>query len=141
MEGVAGAITGEQLRPNGFEYARFREFMTQEALAAVRAAKKRRHPDQGNGQNLLIEQFPKDVRIMRGLPRRLGMMGGIDNHFDAVLFIGYHSSTNNPQGVRAHTFSSASLTRGGAQRRGSERGLVQRRPRRSFRRAGDPGVR
>jgi D-amino peptidase len=48
---------------------------------------------------------------MRGLPRRLGMMGGIDNHFDAVLFIGYHSSTNNPQGVRAHTFSSASLTR------------------------------
>ena len=35
MEGVAGAVTGEQLGPGGFEYARFREFMTDEALAAT----------------------------------------------------------------------------------------------------------
>jgi D-amino peptidase len=28
-----------------------------------------------------------------------------------VIFIGYHASTNNPAGVRAHTFSSATLTR------------------------------
>jgi hypothetical protein len=26
-----------------------------------------------------------------------------------VVFIGYHSSTTNPEGVRAHTFSSANL--------------------------------
>jgi D-amino peptidase len=28
-----------------------------------------------------------------------------------VMFIGYHASTNNVKGVRAHTFSSATLTR------------------------------
>ena len=39
MEGIAGVVTGEQLGPTGFEYARFREFMTREALAAVTAAK------------------------------------------------------------------------------------------------------
>ena len=28
MEGIAGVVTGEQLGPTGFEYGRFREFMT-----------------------------------------------------------------------------------------------------------------
>ena len=115
MEGVAGVVTGEQLGPTGFEYARFREFMTKEALAAVNAAREAGATEvvvadsHGNYQNLLIEQFPEDVRVVRGGPRRLGMMGGLDATFDAVIFVGYHASTDNPHGVRAHTFSSARL--------------------------------
>ena len=35
MEGIAGVVTADQLGPTGFEYARFREFMTGEALAAI----------------------------------------------------------------------------------------------------------
>ena len=31
--------------------------------------------------------------------------------FDAAIFIGYHASTTNATGVRAHTFSSGTLTR------------------------------
>jgi D-amino peptidase len=117
MEGVVGAVTGDQLGPSGFEYARFREFMTREALAAVNAAKEAGATEilvsdsHGNGENLLIELFPPDVRVIRSWPRHLSMMAGIDESFDAVLFIGYHASTNNPAGVRAHTFSSARLTR------------------------------
>ncbi len=117
MEGVVGAVTDDQLGPGGFEYQRFREFMTREALAAVSAAKESGATEivvgdsHGNGENLLIELFPKDVRIIRSWPRRLGMIGGIDETFDAMIFIGYHSSTNNPKGVRAHTFSSGRLTR------------------------------
>src|SRR5690349_17850281 len=37
------------------------------------------------------------------------MMQGIDSTFDAAIFIGYHSATTNPVGVRAHTISSATL--------------------------------
>ncbi len=116
MEGVAGTVTGDQLGPAGFEYGRFREFMTREALAAVTAAKAGGATEiivadaHGNGENLLIEQFPPDVRIIRSWPRQLGMVAGADQA-DAVLFIGYHASTNNVKGVRAHTFSSANLTR------------------------------
>jgi D-amino peptidase len=116
MEGVAGTVTGDQLGPTGFEYGRFRDFMTREAQAAVAAAKAAGATDvivadaHGNGENLLIEQFPADVRIIRSWPRQLGMVAGADQ-VDAVMFIGYHASTNNVQGVRAHTFSSASLTR------------------------------
>jgi D-amino peptidase len=117
MEGVAGVVTSEQLGPTGFEYARFREFMTREALAAVNAAKAAGATEvivadsHGNGQNLLIEQFPADVRVIRSWPRRLGMVAGVDDKVDAAVFIGYHAGTNNPSGVRAHTFSSANLTR------------------------------
>lgn len=117
MEGVAGAVTGDQLGPAGFEYGRFREFMTREALAAVTAAKDAGATEivvadsHGNGENLLIEQFPPDIRIVRSWPRQLGMMAGIDETVDAAIFIGYHASTSNPAGVRAHTFSSATLTR------------------------------
>ena len=117
MEGVGGAVTGEQLGPTGFEYGRFREFMTREALAAIEAAKASGATEivvadsHGNGQNLLIDQLPADVRVIRSWPRRLGMVAGIDDNVDAAIFIGYHSGTNNVKGVRAHTFSSANLTR------------------------------
>jgi D-amino peptidase len=117
MEGVAGTVTSDQLGPAGFEYGRFRDFMTREAMSAVEAAKAAGATEivvadsHGNGENLLIEQFPADVRIIRSWPRRLGMVAGIDDAIDAAIFIGYHAGTNNPSGVRAHTFSSANLTR------------------------------
>jgi len=117
MEGIAGAVTNDQLGPGGFEYERFREFMTAEALAAVNAARAAGATEilvgdsHGNGQNLLLERFPPDVRIVRSSPRPLSMMEGLDSTFDAAVFIGYHSSTSNPRGVRAHTHSSATFTR------------------------------
>jgi len=117
MEGVAGVVTADQLGPTGFEYERFRQFMTNETLAAVRAAKESGTTEivvsdsHGNGENLLIEEFPKDVHIIRSWPRHGSMMAGVDASFDAALFIGYHASTTNPRGVRAHTFSSAHFTR------------------------------
>lgn len=115
MEGVVGVVTGEQLGPSGFEYQRFREFMTAEVNAAIAAAREAGAGEilvsdsHGNGQNLLIEKLPKDVQVVRAWPRPLMMMQGIDETFDGVIFLGYHASTTNPAGVRAHTMSSARL--------------------------------
>jgi D-amino peptidase len=39
------------------------------------------------------------------------MMEGLDTSFAAAIFIGYHTSTSSLTGVRAHTISSALLTR------------------------------
>ena len=116
MEGLAGAVTDEQLGPDGFEYQRFREFMTAEVIAAIDAAKAAGATDilvgdsHGNGQSLLIDRLPEDVMVVRSWPRPLGMMDGIDDDFDGVIFLGYHSSTSNSRGVRAHTMSSANVT-------------------------------
>ena len=115
MEGVVGVVTADQLTPMGFEYERFRQIMTQEANAAIEAAfaagatEVTVSDSHGNAENLLIEKLPKNVLLVRGFPRPLEMMQGIDETFDGVIFIGYHASTTNPQGVRAHTFSSARL--------------------------------
>jgi D-amino peptidase len=117
MEGIAGVVTADQLLPGGFEYERFRHFMTDETLAAVRAAKQAGatqivvSDSHGNGENLLVEAFPKDVRLVRSWPRHGAMMAGLDKSFAGAIFIGYHASTSNATGVRAHTFSSAHLTR------------------------------
>lgn len=119
MEGIAGVVTADQLGPEGFEYERFRHFMTDEAVAAVKGAQAAGATEvvvsdsHGNGESLLIEAFPKDVRIVRAWPRHGEMMAGIDASFGAALFVGYHASTTNPQGVRAHTISSAHFTRVG----------------------------
>ncbi|MEW6209315.1 MAG: M55 family metallopeptidase [Acidobacteriota bacterium] len=115
MEGVVGVVTNEQLGPAGFEYNRFREFMTAEVNAAIEAARAAGAGEivvsdsHGNGQNLLIEKLPRDVTLVRSWPRSLMMMQGIDETFDAAIFIGYHSGTANSSGVRAHTISSARL--------------------------------
>lgn len=115
MEGITGVVTNEQLGPTGFEYARFREFMTQEVNAAIEGARAAGATEivvsdsHGNGQNLLMENLAKNILLIRSWPRPLMMMQGIDETFDGVIFIGYHAATTNPEGVRAHTLSSAHL--------------------------------
>jgi D-amino peptidase len=117
MEGVAGVVTADQLSPAGFEYERFRHFMTDETLAAVRAAQHAGAAEivvsdsHGNGENLLVEEFPNDVHIVRSWPRHGLMAAGLDSTFRAVLLIGYHASASSSTGVRAHTISSASYAR------------------------------
>ncbi|MDX1495592.1 MAG: M55 family metallopeptidase [Longimicrobiales bacterium] len=116
MEGVVGVVTSDQLGPGGFEYSRFRQLMTDEVNTAIAAARQMGATEilvsdsHGNGENLLIEQLPPDIQLVRSWPRPLMMMEGIDESFDAAILIGYHSSTTNTQGVRAHTISSANLT-------------------------------
>jgi len=116
MEGLVGVVTGEQLGPGGFEYNKFREIMTNEVNAAIAGARAAGATEilvsdsHGNGQNLLIDQLPSDIQLVRAWPRPLMMMEGIDDSFDGAIFIGYHSATTNPSGVRAHTISSARLT-------------------------------
>jgi len=115
MEGVVGVVSNEQLGPQGFEYGRFREFMTQEVNAAIAGAVAAGATEivvsdsHGNGQNLLIEKLPNNVLVVRSWPRPLGMMQGIDETFAGAIFIGYHTATTNLEGVRAHTLSSARL--------------------------------
>ncbi len=116
MEGVVGVVTGDHLGPTGFEYQQARKWLTSEVNAAIRAARSAGATEivvsdsHGNGENILLDEIPRGVRLVRSWPRPLAMMQGIDESFDAVLYIGYHASTTNAEGVRAHTMSSGTLT-------------------------------
>jgi len=119
MEGVTGVASADQLGPASFEYQQARQWMTADVLAAIQGAREAGATEfvvsdsHGNGQSLLIDRFPNDVpvTIVRSFPRPLGMMQGIDSSFAAAIFIGYHASTSSTTGVRAHTISSALLTK------------------------------
>jgi len=119
MEGITGVASAEQLGPTGFEYNQARQWMTAEVIAAIQGAREAGAAEfvisdsHGNGQSLLIDRLPTDIPItvVRAFPRPLGMMEGIDSSFGAVIFVGYHASTSSLTGVRAHTMSSALLTR------------------------------
>jgi D-amino peptidase len=115
MEGISGVVQPAQLGPDGFEYQRAREWMTGEvnaAIAGIRAAGAAEIvvcDSHGNGQSVLIDRLPDDVRIVRGFPRPMEMMQGIDDTFAAAVFIGYHASEWTANAVRGHTISSARL--------------------------------
>ena len=115
MEGVTGVIQPAQLGPAGFEYAQAREWATGEVNAAIEAARSAGVKEfvvcdsHGNAQNLLIDKLPEDVQIVRGFPRPLELMQGIDSSFDGVLLIGYHASEWSVDAVRSHTISSGKL--------------------------------
>jgi len=118
MEGVTGVVTADQLAPQGFEYQKFREQMTDEVNAAIAGALSAGATEfvvsdsHGNAESIILDKLGLGlpVTLVRGFPRPLSMMEGIDSSFDGVIFIGYHASTNNTEGVRAHTISSAYLT-------------------------------
>ncbi len=115
MEGITGVVQLAQLGPEGFEYQRAREWMTAEVNAAIAGIRDAGPAEiivcdsHGNGQSVLIDQLPEDVRIVRGFPRPMEMMQGIDESFAAAVLIGYHASEWTANAVRGHTISSARL--------------------------------
>jgi D-amino peptidase len=115
MEGITGVVQPSQLGPAGFDYARAREWMTAEVNAAIDGARAAGATEfviadaHGNAQSLLIDRLPPEVQVVRGFPRPLSMMQGIDGTFAAAIFIGYHASEMTTDAVRGHTFSSAKL--------------------------------
>lgn len=117
MEGIAGAVSANQISPTGGDYQRFRKVMTDEVMAAMAGAREAGATQfviadgHGDLQNLLIDDLPAAVRVIRGGPRPLGMMEGIQTgRFDGAMLIGYHASASSLSGVRAHTFSSSRLS-------------------------------
>src|SRR5438094_7975673 len=90
MEGITGVVEPAQLGPEGFEYQRAREWMTAEVNAAIQGVRGAAPAEivvcdsHGNGQSVLIDKLPDDVRIVRGFPRPLELMQGLDKSFAPV---------------------------------------------------------
>ena len=113
MEGVGGVVTTFQVDRTKPEWERYRKLMTEEALAAIEGAREAGATgfvladSHGSMENLIVEDLPEGVRLVRAKPRALGMMEGIDRSFAAVVFIGYHAAANTESAVLAHTYRGA----------------------------------
>jgi D-amino peptidase len=111
IEGVAGVVDSDETHPGRPEYEWARRLMAAEANAAVGGILSAR-PDalvtvadgHGTYRNLLPELIDRRARLVRGKPRPLAMMEGVDQGVDAALFIGYHGRAGSAPSVLAHTF-------------------------------------
>jgi D-amino peptidase len=111
MEGISGISGDDQLSPSGAEYGRSRKLMVEDANAAIRGALAAGATDilvndsHGGQRNLLPEDLHPAARLISHSFKRYGMMEGLDETFDAVIFIGYHAKADHPGGLFAHTGS------------------------------------
>jgi D-amino peptidase len=109
MEGIGGVVTRDQTGPQGWEYQQARKWMTAEANAAIEGAFEAGATEVlvsdslGNAQSLILDELDPRVRLIRAWPRKLIMMEGIDETFDAAIFIGYHASEGMRHATLAHT--------------------------------------
>jgi D-amino peptidase len=60
--------------------------------------------------NLLVDDLPECVEIVRGFPRPLSMIAGVEGCKVAV-FLGYHAKFGTAKSTFDHTYSSASINR------------------------------
>jgi D-amino peptidase len=112
MEGATGVVHPDQLVNKGYDYARARRFLTGDVAAAcegaMEAGAERIVVCDGHGsmRNLLLEELPEPVEVVVGpaSSRLLCQSEGLDDTFDAALFIGYHARNGAPGAVLPHTW-------------------------------------
>ena len=113
MEGIGGIGTSAMASSSGKDYAVGRELMTAEVNAVVAAvfaagpAEILVNDSHGDMRNLLHTQLDPRVEYIQGNIKPLGMVQGLDDSFDAAIFIGYHARAGTEGGFLAHTGSGA----------------------------------
>ncbi|MGV3520615.1 MAG: M55 family metallopeptidase [Luteitalea sp.] len=111
MEGISGIAGDDQLSAAGAEYNRSRRLMADDANAAIRGARAGGateivvNDSHGSMRNLRLEDLDPGATLISHSFKRHGMMEGLDETFDAVIFIGYHAKAGTPSGLFAHTGS------------------------------------
>lgn len=112
MEGVSGIVHSSETNPERYDYQRGRELMTADANAVVAGvldadptAEVLVADAHGTFRNLLPEQLDRRARLVRGKPRPLNMLAGLDEATGAALFVGYHVRAGEGPGVLAHTMN------------------------------------
>ncbi|MFJ6570529.1 M55 family metallopeptidase [Streptomyces sp. NPDC091292] len=116
MEGISGIVHPTETNPDRYDYERGRALMTAEANAVI-AGVLDADPTavvlvadaHGPFRNVLPEELDRRAHLVRGKPRPLGMLGGLDDHTDAVMLIGYHARAGGGPAVLAHTMNDGIL--------------------------------
>ncbi|MBA2564669.1 MAG: M55 family metallopeptidase [Gemmatimonadetes bacterium] len=123
MEGMASAVDtheviagveGERYRSltSSDYWDRFRSLLTKEVNAAIAGAREGGAGsfvvNEGHGGNLFANVLPweldPDAILVRGWPKPIVMITGLDESFGTLMFTGAHANAGSP-GVMAHNFA------------------------------------
>lgn len=110
MEGISTITSGDFLAQERSEYSRGRLLLTNEVNAVIKGILE--HGDHqvivndahGSMRNILIENLDERATLISGSPKKGSMMCGIDDSFDAAIFVGYHPKSGT-FGNLSHTIN------------------------------------
>ncbi|RVG73169.1 M55 family metallopeptidase [Sinorhizobium meliloti] len=112
IEGTAGITAWDEAKKGEPEYLEFREYMTDELVAACEGARAAGADEvvvkdaHSTARNLILSKLPAYVSLIRGWSGHPDeMMFGIDKSFSAALYVGYHSKAGADANPLAHTLS------------------------------------
>jgi D-amino peptidase len=115
MEGISGITRWEQVNIHHADYGYGRSLMVADVNAAVEAAVSAGVRDiqvsdgHWNGTNILQANLHPAASLHSGNPAPLAMIEGVQNGFDAAIFIGYHAMAGTVQAIMDHTWSSKNI--------------------------------
>ena len=115
IEGVTTTTAWDETERNtSTSYELHAKQMTDEVLAAVEGAKAAGAKEifvkdaHSSGRNIDPTRMPSGVTLIRGWSGHpYSMVTGIDNTFDAAMFVGYHTAAGRMGNPMSHTLSGA----------------------------------
>ena len=112
IEGITGATHWDETEKLKPDYNEFREQMTAEVSAACEGALQAGSTEiwvkdaHSTARNLIASRLPREARLIRGWSGHpFSMVQELDDSFQALLMIGYHSRAGSAANPLAHTFS------------------------------------
>jgi D-amino peptidase len=111
MEGIWGVVQADQTMADGKDFGPARKWMVQDVNAAIEGLLEAEateivvNDSHGSMCNIIADELHPKASLISGTPKPLSMMQGIDDHFDACVFIGYHAKAGTAAAVLDHTIS------------------------------------
>ncbi len=112
IEGVTGTTDWDETEKSEPAYAEFREQMTAEVAAAGEGALNAGATEiwvkdaHDSARNLIAAKLPQEARLIRGWAGHpFSMVTGLDETYQAVMMIGYHSPAASDANPLAHTMN------------------------------------
>ena len=114
LEGMPFVVSREHLFVKGALYSEARKITTKITLITAEELHKMGFDEivvadsHGSMVNLLVDELPEYVELVRGFPRPLSMVAFAKGS-DAALFLGYHAKAGTGHATFDHTYSGASV--------------------------------
>lgn len=112
IEGITGVTSWSETTLGNLDYSQFAEQMTKETVAACEGAIAMGAKEifikdaHDSARNIDITKLPRCSKLSRGWTNTPdSMVAGIDDTFDAAIFIGYHSAAGTDGSPLAHTMN------------------------------------
>lgn len=116
MEGITGIVDATMVSRSNDDYKLGRRLMVKDVNAAIEGILKADSSAEitvsdahGGMNNIEPEELHRVAELVRGRPKPQSQCSGLDDSYDACLFIGYHSKKGTLNGMMSHTYSGGNI--------------------------------